>query len=87
MDITDNSFLGHAYLHNLKNSLWATYDRGSDANSVDVQPYVTYSNSTNNEEGRQKRSPEQSRQMSEYQVKFFKILEKLFEYDWYRDLN
>ena len=79
MDIADNSFLGHAYLHSLKNSLWATYDRGSDANSVDVQPYVTYSNSTNNEEGRQKRSPEQSRQMSEYQVKFFKILEKLFE--------
>ena len=74
IDIVDNSFLGHAYLHNLKNSLWATYDRGSDANSVDVQPYVTYSNSSKDEEGRQKRSPEQTRQMSEDQVKFFKRL-------------
>jgi len=63
-----HSFIGHAYLHNLKNSIWATYDRGSDANSVDVQPYVTYSNSTKYEEGREKRSPEQTRQLREDQV-------------------
>ena len=69
-----NLTLGHKWLHSLKNSIWGTYDRNSNENSVNKQPNIIITNSKKNKANRQKRSSEQQHITSEDQVRYLNYI-------------